>query len=196
MASVMGGTPPAAEAKPQEKKDETAPKPAPPAHLRDEQILKFAGTATLLVGIVLLVASALAMGILSVMRFELAPWVPFLPLALIIVLVGGLVNVYYRKVIDREINPKKYEQAARVSYPYGYPSYPMAAPMPYPGPAGYYPPRPYGVASVPAPIPQPAPAPSSATPAPGAGMRFCIMCGKRIPVEAKFCPYCRHAYRA
>jgi len=25
-------------------------------------------------------------------------------------------------------------------------------------------------------------------------MRFCIQCGKQIPVEAKFCPYCRHAY--
>jgi RNA polymerase subunit RPABC4/transcription elongation factor Spt4 len=27
-------------------------------------------------------------------------------------------------------------------------------------------------------------------------MRYCVTCGHRIPVESKFCPYCRHAYSA
>ena len=158
------------------------PKPALPSHLRDELILKFVGAATLVLGIVLLVSSSIAIAVLSIVNSRLDAWLPILPLSLLVTLVGGLVNVYFRRVIDRAMNPKKYEAPPRPQYAY---------PYPYQMPPAYYAPRvaapgyPPSVAAPPrAPFPQ----------APALPARFCIMCGKRIPGEAKFCPYCRHAY--
>lgn len=178
----MGETVPAADAKTAPNPE---PKPALPADLRDELFLKFAGTATVIVGLVLLVASVIAMGVLSVLKFDLGPWVPILPLSLLVILVGGLVTVYFRKVIERTLNPQKPEPARP---PYGFvypyqmppPAYPMRIPAPGAPPPGV--PATWGPA-----IPGVAARP---------GSKFCIKCGRRIPTEAKFCPYCRHAYSA
>ena len=167
-----------------EKKETT---PAPPAHLRDEVLLKFVGTATLILGIVLLVSSSIAIAVLSITKALIGDWLPILPLSLLLILVGGLVNGYFRRVIDRAVNPKKYEAPPRPP-PYGFvypyqmppPMYPMRMPNP-------------PIGAPPGASPQ---APVSGAFAPAAPSRFCIKCGKRIPVEAKFCPYCRHAYTA
>jgi hypothetical protein len=192
----MGDDAPVAEGTSDEGKKEPVPAatlPAP-AHLRDELFLKFAGTATVIVGLVLLVSSTIAIGVLSIWKSDIVPWLPILPLSLLVILVGGLITVYFRKVVERALNPPKPEPA-RPPYGFVYP-YQMAQPA--------YPPR------VPAPAMYPtAPAPGAypAAPAPMWGppaqtptarptSRFCIMCGRRIPTEAKFCPYCRHAYPA
>src|SRR5881397_2401308 len=87
------------------RKEGPEPTPAPPAHLRDESLLKFVGTATIILGVVLLVSS----------------WIPILPLSLLLIFVGGLVNVYFRKVIDHALNPKKAVDAPRAPYSYAYP---------------------------------------------------------------------------
>ncbi len=152
---------------------------SPPAHMRDEVLLKFVGTATLILGIVLLISSSIAIAILSILKFELGAWLPILPLSLLVILVGGLVNGYFRKVIDRAMHPKKEEPPRPPQYGFMYP-YQMPPPV--------YPMR----------MPNPPVAmPRLAAPLPSAAKnRFCIMCGKQIPMEAKFCPYCRHAYTA
>ena len=194
--SAMGGDAPAADGLSKEVKTEpVAPATLPvPAHLRDELFLKFAGTATIIIGLVLLLASTIAMGVLSVLKFDIAPWIPILPLSLLVILVGGLITVYFRKVVERSINPPKPE-AARPPYGFVYP---------YQMPQSAYPPRmpaPSMYPSAPAPgaypsMPGAAWGPQAGTAAPRPSSRFCIMCGRRIPVEAKFCPYCRHAYPA
>jgi hypothetical protein len=160
-------------------------KSTPPAHLRDEVLLKFAGTATTIVGLVLLIASVIAMGVLSILKAQIDPWIPLLPLSLLLVLVGLLITVYFRQVIDRALNPKKPEPTRP---PYGF-VYPYAMPPPYYG--GRLPPP----GTVPG-APTPATAPAMPWPTPRPSSRFCIICGRRIPTEAKFCPYCRHAYPA
>jgi len=162
-----------------------ATKRAPPPHLHDELVLKFAGTATTILGLVLLVASVIAIGVLTVLKFDLAPWIPILPLSLLVILVGGLITVYFRKVIEKALNPPKPEPPRS---PYGF-VYPYQMP-----PAYYRPPigPPGTVPGAPAPAWGPPPTSPAARPA----WRFCIMCGRRIPGEAKFCPYCRHAYTA
>ena len=162
-----------------------ATKRALPPHLRDEIFLKFAGTATTILGLVLLVASAIAIGVLSVLKFDLGPWIPILPLSLLVILVGGLIVVYFRKVIEKTLNPPKAEPP-RSPYGFVYP-YQMA-------PAYYRPPMaPPGTAPG---ASAPVWAPPAASPVARPPWRFCIMCGRRIPGEAKFCPYCRHAYTA
>src|SRR3972149_4529851 len=176
----MGAAAPAMEG-PEEEEMES--KPVPAAHLRDELFLKFAGTATTIVGLVLLVASVIAMGVLSILKAQLEPWIPLIPLSLLLVLVGGLIMVYFRKVVERALNPKKPEPPRQ---PYGF-VYPYAMPPPY---YGVRLPSPGGVPAGPA----PPPAPATFSPAPRPASRFCIICGRRIPTEAKFCPYCRHAY--
>jgi hypothetical protein len=175
----MGEAAPAAEGP----KEEAESKPSPPAHLRDEALLKFAGTATTIIGLVLLIASVIAMGVLSILKAQLDPWIPLIPLSLLLVLIGGLLTVYFRKVIERALNPKKPEPA-RTQYGF---AYPYAMPPPY-----------YGVPPSPGPIPAgpPPPAPAALAPTARVSSRFCIICGRRIPTEAKFCPYCRHAYTA
>ena len=83
---------------------------------------------------------------------------------------------------DRALNPKKAVDAPRAPYSYAYP---------------YQMPPPYYAMRMPSPTYAPAPAVAAPAPSvqrPAASMRFCIQCGKQIPVEAKFCPYCRHAY--
>jgi hypothetical protein len=189
-STVMAGTANATEPK---REVAPEPKPAPPADLRDELLLKFVGTATVVLGIVLLVASAIAIAALSVMKFDLGPWLPILPLSLLVILVGGSVNVYFRKVIDRVLNPKKYEPPRAPPPVYGYP-YPMP-PMPA-MPPGYYPMRAPPPGMVPGATPGPPVPPAPRAPAPEAATRFCITCGKKIPVEARFCPYCRTSYTA
>ncbi len=178
----MGDAAPAAEGT---KGEEAESKPLPPAHLRDELFLKFAGTATTIVGLVLLIASVIAMGALSVLKAQLDPWIPLIPLSLLLVLVGGLITVYFRKVVERTLNPKKPEPTRP---PYGF-VYPYAMPPPYYG--GRIP-WPGTVPGAPAPVATPA----MPSPTPRSSSRFCIICGRRIPTEAKFCPYCRHAYPA
>src|SRR5213593_2274208 len=96
-----------------EAKKEVEPTPAPPSHLRDEVLLKFVGTATLILGIVLLISASIAIPVLSILNHSLGPWLPILPLSLLVILVGGLVNGYFRKVIERALNPKKREEAPR-----------------------------------------------------------------------------------
>ncbi len=171
----------------------------PPRGLvQDELTLKFVGTATLVVGLALLVASVIAIAALSILRFDVVPWLLIVPLALLVISVGGLVNGHYRRVIDLVLNPRKAEPALPP------PPYPVAVPYgtvpPSPQvPAGYAPgypayPVPYPPAYPPgyaAPAPYPIPVPPGATP-----MRYCVTCGRRIPVASKFCPYCRHAYPA
>ncbi len=178
----MGEDAPAAEGP----KEEAESKPSPPAHLRDELFLKFAGTATTIIGLVLLITSVIAMGILGVLKAQLDPWIPLLPLSLLLVLVGGLITGYFRKVVEQTLNPKKPEPSRP---PYGF-AYPYAMPPPYygvrPPPQGPVPPGPNS----------PPPAPATLSPSPRLASRFCIICGRRIPTEAKFCPYCRHAYTA
>ena len=164
------------------RKEGPEPTPAPPAHLRDESLLKFVGTATIILGVVLLVSSSIAIAALSILRYTLVEWIPILPLSLLLIFVGGLVNVYFRKVIDHALNPKKAQEAPRAPYSYAYP---------------YQMPPPYYAMRMPSPTYAPAPAVAAPAPSvqrPAASMRFCIQCGKQIPVEAKFCPYCRHAY--
>src|SRR2546425_6373735 len=165
-----------------EAKKEVESTPTPPSHLRDEILLKFVGTATLILGVVLLVSASVAIPVLSILNHSLGPWLPILPLSLLVILVGGLVNGYFRKVIEHAMNPKKREEPPRAPYSYAYP---------YQVPPAYYPMR--------MPPPTYAPAPTYAAPIPGVqgppgSNRFCIQCGKQIPLEAKFCPYCRHAY--
>ncbi len=154
------------------------PKAPPPEQTRDELLLKFVGTATLIVGIVLLVSATIAISTLSILKFDIAPWLPVLPLSLLLILVGGLVNGYYRRVIDRLLHPKRAEEL-RPPYGFVYP-YQMPSPIAYPR------------------MPPPMPAPAAYVPAPQSppATRFCIMCGRRIPVESRFCPYCRHAFTA
>src|SRR5712664_4002145 len=99
----MGDVAPVAEGKDDVgKKESDAPAtlPAPP-HLRDELFLKFAGTAATIVGLVLLVSSAIAMGVLSIWKSDIISWLPLLPLSLLVILVGGLITVYFRKVVER-----------------------------------------------------------------------------------------------
>src|SRR5438445_9176175 len=105
----MGEAAPATEGEKKAGAEEPEPamkRPLPP-HLRDEVFLKFAGTATLILGLVLLVASAIAIGALSVLKFDLGPWIPILPLSLLLILVGGLIVVYFRTVIEKTLNPPK-----------------------------------------------------------------------------------------
>jgi len=187
MRRIMGEAAPAMEGKEKAAADEPEPatKRALPPHLRDELFLKFAGTATTILGLVLLVASAIAIGVLSVLKFDLGPWIPILPLSLLLVLVGGLIVVYFRKVIEKTLNPPKP----------GPPRSPYGFVYPYQMPTAYYRPPMAPPGAVPG-APAPAWGPPQASPAPRPPWRFCIMCGRRIPGEAKFCPYCRHAYTA
>src|SRR3989442_2167023 len=162
-------------------------RPAPPDHLRDELLLKFVGSATLILGVVLLISSSIAIAVLSITKALIGDWLPILPLSLLLILVGGLVNGYFRRVIDRALNPKKYEAPPRPPpygfvYPYQMP--PPMYPMRMPGPPTGAPPA--AIAT--------GPSPNTRVPAPAAPAkpRVCITCGKRIPLESKFCPYCRH----
>ena len=183
----MGEAAPATEGKEKAAAEEPEPatKRALPPHLRDELFLKFAGTATLILGLVLLVASAIAIGVLSVLKFDLGAWIPILPLSLLVILVGGLIVAYFRKVIERTLNPAKP----------GPPRSPYGFVYPYQMPPTYY--RPPMVVAAPTPGAPPPPwGPPASAPVARPAWRFCIMCGRRIPGEAKFCPYCRHAYTA
>ena len=175
--------------KPSAPPKDTKPGAKPPsaAVTRDELLLKFVGTATLVVGLVLLVASVVAISILSILHFDVAPWLIVVPLSLVVVAVGALVNGHYRRVVDRILNPKPPEPAPQPNpygYPYGMPpaggpqAAPQAVPPMYPSMyAPMYPPMgPYAV-----------PAAPGATP-----MRYCGSCGRPIPADSKFCPYCRH----
>src|SRR5438093_12935482 len=98
-------------------KEEAEAKPALPAHLRDEMFLKFAATATTVMGLVLLIASVIAMGVLSILKAQLDPWIPLIPLSLLLVLIGGALMVSFRKEIERTLNPKKPEPE-RPEYPF------------------------------------------------------------------------------
>ncbi len=179
------------------------PKAVAPSLVRDELTLKFVGTATLVVGLVILVAAVIGIAALSILRFDVTPWLLIIPLALLVVAVGAGVNAHYRGVVDRILNPKPEPvrppspppYAAPYVYPYPqYSQYPQygTAPAMYPAappaqapqamppgyPPAYAPIYPYGVA------PQPQPQ----------AVRSCYTCGRPIPQDSKFCPYCRRPY--
>lgn len=157
------------------------PKAPPPEAARDELLLKFVGTGTLILGIVLLVSGVIAISILSILRYDVAPWLPIVPLSLLMILVGGVVAGHYRRVVDRILNPKPPEEPRAPPVGFVYP-YQMAAPYPMQPP--------YAIARVP--YATPAPAPGTAPASPTAGAKGCPSCGRPIPLDAKFCPYCRH----
>lgn len=195
LASMAGKT--AAKAEGAEK---AGPTPVAPSMVRDELTLKFVGTATLVVGLVILVAAVIGIAALSILRFDVTPWLLIVPLALLVVAVGAAVNAHYRGVVDRILNPKpepaRPPSPPQYATPYGYPypqypqyaapppAYPAAPPaqapqaMPPGYPPAYAPIYPYGVA------PQPQPQ----------AVRYCYTCGHQIPQDSKFCPYCRRPY--
>ncbi len=152
------------------------PKPPPPETTRDELLLKFVGTGTLVIGIVLLVASVIAISILSIMRYDWIAWLPTLPLSLLVILVGGLVGGHYRRIVNEILNPKLPETPAPP--PTGF-VYPYQMPVPYAVP------QQYAVARVPYAMPAPVPNPAAVR-------RGCPSCGRPIPLDSRFCPYCRH----
>ncbi len=153
-----------------------APRPPPPETIRDELLLKFVGTGTLVIGIVLLVASAIAISILSILRFDWVAWLPTVPLSLLVILVGGLVGGHYRRIVDDILNPKPPETHA--APPAGF-VYPYQMPVPYAVP------QQYAVARVPYAMPAPVANPAAVRTA-------CPSCGRPIPLDSRFCPYCRH----
>ena len=152
------------------------PKPPPPEAMQDELLLKFVGTGTLVIGIVLLLSSVIAISILSILRYDIVAWLPVLPLSLLVVLVGGLVGGHYRRIVNEILNPKPTETHA--APPVGF-VYPYQMPVPYGVP------QQYAVARVPHAMP-------AAIPNPAAARRGCPSCGRPIPLDARFCPYCRH----
>ncbi len=174
--------------------------------VRDELALKFAGTATLVVGLVILVAGVVAIAALSILRFDVTPWLLIVPLALLVVAVGAGVNAHYRGVVDRILHPKPQPEpakpplspyapyaAAPMPYPYApYPGAPAAAQAAPPAPA--QPSTPPGYP--PAFTPSYPPAYPYGVPAQPQAARYCDACRRPIPVESKFCPYCRRAYSA
>jgi len=159
----------------------------PPRGLvQDELMLKFVGTAMLIVGLVILVAAVVAISVLSILHFDVAPWLLVVPLSVLVVAVGAIVNGHYRRVVDRVLNPKPPAPAPRpnlYAYPYGTP--PAGAPQAAPPPAPQMYPSMYAPAYPPM-GPYAIPVPPGAT-----SMRYCGACGQRIPVDSKFCPYCR-----
>src|SRR3989304_2502514 len=86
------------------------PKPPPPEAMQDELLLKFVGTGTLVIGIVLLLSSVIAISILSILRYDIVAWLPVLPLSLLVVLVGGAVGDPGRardRPVDRRERPRE-----------------------------------------------------------------------------------------
>ena len=100
---------------------------------------------------------------------------------------GKSIDCYqdFRKVIEKTLNPPKP----------GPPRSPYGFVYPYQMPTAYYRPPMAPPGTIPG-APAPAWGAPQASPAARPPWRFCIMCGRRIPGEAKFCPYCRHAYTA
>ncbi len=193
---------PARAAKPAETPKPKEPKKAPPEEIRDELMLKFAGTATLIVGLVLLIAATLAIAALSIMNAFVDRWLIIVPLALIVVGVGAGVAGHYRRVVNAFLHPKPPAPVPSVApqpyaYPYPYPTPGVAPATPPPATPWPAPPAPGTQArAVPYPYPSGYPYPPAYAyyaPAPRPQARTCAACGRIIPLDSRFCPFCRRA---
>jgi len=116
---------------------------------KPEAVVYVFGTAMLLIGIVMLIVTAIIMTSLSVAGIYVeTSWWTVLLLSFILMITGMVVSWYYRQVIYKLTGQEK-------SYPYPH----------------FYPPI------------QPQ------------TQRMCVGCGRPIPFDANFCPYCRHQYK-
>jgi len=166
----------------------------------------------LLLGMVFLITLVVVMTGLSIAGYAVTwGWLGIL-LAFLLMIVGFLVSWYYRSILAKpEVKKAPVAQQAYAyggSYPPQYSAYPSYSQPSYSYPSyGYqqptygYPQQSYGYQQQPAygsypaygyqapryvpPVTQPTPAGPSGAP------KTCANCQRPIPVEARFCPYCR-----
>ena len=162
-------------------------------------------------GMVLLVVSVILLVGLSVAGFPVDwAWLAVL-FAFLLILTGLFLAWYYRSLLVKKAEPKApaYTPTA-TSYPpvsytppsyYSYSGYQGSAYPQYAYPAGQYGYgqayagySPYGAYAAPTPPAIPAPPNPPATPSPpgpSGPSKNCTACGRAVPVEANFCPFCR-----
>ena len=162
-------------------------------------------------GMVLLVVSVILLVGLSVAGFPVDwGWLAVL-FAFLLILTGLFLAWYYRSLLVKKAEPKVYAppyMTPASSYPpvssyqpysYGYPQYPgysypqyaYGQPQGY-GQYGAY--NPYATTPSPGAVPTAtaaAPAAAMSAPEPAGPSKACTSCGRAVPAEANFCPFCR-----
>ena len=146
----------------------------------------------LLMGMIMLVTAVVLMSGLSIARFDIGfGWVLIL-FSFLLIFTGWFLAWYYRSILVKPAARKAPTEYA--AYPYNYTPYyyPQQTYAPYPAAAPQAPAYAYPQAQAPAaayayPQAQAPAAPAAAT----AASRGCPSCGRAIPADSHFCPFCR-----
>jgi len=134
--------------------------------LRPERLARLLTFSMMILGFILLTSSIIVMTVFLVQKIDVTHWAGVVALSIILIFIGGVGSWHFRESIARqEMAIKIAKNPVPVGPMPGYPSY--AAPYGYP----------IG-------------APAYGYPAPSTPQRLCMSCGRPVPTESKFCPFC------